>query len=338
MGSPARSSAIIALRALAAFALAACGAENARADEVAARAAPTGLVVHDADETLARWCAADSEGRLWLALPGGMRFELITSTTDAAIANPGDGAFHPFDPAQVRAALASVRFPIATVRAEIFLLPFPRRGGLESAAGPGLILLSPGVLEIPVEHQHSQLVHELGHVVHYQMLPDADVSGWSRYRSLRGIADASTYSASSPHADRPHEIFAEDFRALFGGALATYSGSIENATLAPPAAVAGLDAFMHGLAGSPATLSISVSPNPARGAIRFARPGPSSAVMDVFDVGGRRLATLSPSWDGSSSIWSWDGRAAGTAFRASGVCYARVRDRAASSVRVTLVP
>ena len=38
------------------------------------------------------------------------------------------------------------------------------------------------------------------------------------YLPLRGITDLNVYSDAAPHADRPHEIFAEDFRALFGNA------------------------------------------------------------------------------------------------------------------------
>ena len=48
------------------------------AHEVDASGAAQGLVIHDAASTLRNYCAADSEGRLWLTLPGGSRFELIT--------------------------------------------------------------------------------------------------------------------------------------------------------------------------------------------------------------------------------------------------------------------
>src|SRR5258707_5060384 len=133
---------------------------------------------------------------------------------------PGDGAFQAFDPAEVNAAMADVRFPLREVSAEVFILPYPRRASLESAAGPGLILLSPGVRMLSREHQHSEFVHELGHVVQYALLPDADGSGWAQYARMRGL-EPGVNSASAPHANRPHEIWAEDFRALFGGAAAT---------------------------------------------------------------------------------------------------------------------
>src|SRR5262245_6832592 len=202
------------------------------------------LVVHGPDEV--RSYCHDVDGATWLELPGGGRWELVTDPHDPAISNPGDGVFHPFDEAEVRAAIAALSYPLEGLAADIYLLPFPRRQGLESAAGPGLILLSPGVRALARERQQAEVAHELGHVVHYRHLPDADVPGWRRYRSLRGIEDETVYSPDAPHADRPHEIFAEDFRALFGGPLANYSGSIENPELTAPAAGAGLEALMGG--------------------------------------------------------------------------------------------
>ena len=117
-------------------------------------------------------------------------------------------------------------YPLDGVAADVFILPYPRRAGLTSAAGPGLILLSPGVYALPREQQHAEFVHELGHVVQYARLPDADADVVeTATAALRGITDVGRLLAPTPaHADRPHEIFAEDFRALFGGALATSTG------------------------------------------------------------------------------------------------------------------
>ena len=117
------------------------------------------------------------------------------------------------------------------------------------------------------EHQHAEFVHELGHVVQYALMPDPDQERWSRYRLLRGIEDAETFSSTSPHADRPHEIFAEDFRALFGGATANYSGSIENASLESPQRVAGLESFMRELVGPALVSTLQSYPNPSRRAV-----------------------------------------------------------------------
>ena len=310
----------------------------ARADEAGAAGAAEGLRIHSPAEVLERYCSRDSEDRLWLELPGGVRFELITTTSDPAIANPGDGAFHPFDESEVRAAMAGVRYPLAAIRADVFILPYPRRAGLESAAGPELIMLSPGVRRLTTAQQHAEFVHELGHVVQYALMPDSDEPRWNDYRRLRGIEDRTVYSASSVHANRPHEIFAEDFRALFGSELARYSGTIENPNLTPPTRVGGLERFLLELSGIwPTASRLAAYPNPSRGATRFTRSGGDAAPLDVFDAAGRRVATLEPTRKQGGIEWAWGGldgagRAVGT-----GVLFARVRGESAPPARLSIL-
>ena len=318
---------------LLAASLAVAFATASRADTVTSES-PAGLTIHGVEETLRDFCV-ERDGALWLVLPDGSRHELVTSTSDPVIVNPGDGSFHPFDEASVRSALAALRTPVAPLRADVFILPYPRRSGLESAAGPGVILLSPGVRPLTTEHQHAEFVHELGHVVHYSRMPDPAGTEWARYREVRGITDGGIYNAGAPHADRPHEIFAEDFRALIGGALANYSGTIENADLVPPAAVAGLDDFMRSIAaGSGPALPLACYPNPSRGAVSFSRSGGHTGALDVYDIGGRRVATLSPSGTGSLVTWRWDGRDATGQMVAAGTYFARTHE-ATASLRVT---
>ena len=315
-------------------------AAPALANELATSGVPTSgrIVIHDAQETLRDWCQLDTGGGLWLVLPGGMSFELVTSTADPAITNQGDGSFHAFDADEVSAALAAVRYPLDGMAADVFILPYPRRAGLTSAAGPGLILLSPGVYAVPREQQHAEFDHELGHVVQYARLPDLDVASWDRYRALRGITDLGVYSSQTPvHADRPHEIFAEDFRALFGGALANSTGNIENASLTPPVQVEGLADFMVALSGAPLTVTLGARPNPARGAVVFSRKGSGAVALDVFDLAGRRLATVAPEVGDGWQRWSWNGRDESGRRAGPGVVFARVRDGSAGA-RVTLLP
>lgn len=310
----------------------------AAANEVSASSLSTGIRIHDAAETLREYCTSDADGRTWLVLPGGRQFELVTSTGDPAIANPGDGAFHPFEAPVVGAALAAVRYPLGGLNVEIFLLPYPRREALESGAGPGLILLAPGVTPLAPEQQNAQLVHELGHVVQYQWMPDGD-DRWTDYRRRRGIEDTQRFSSTAMHADRPHEIFAEDFRALFGGSLATYSGSIENTELAYPMQVPGLTGFFLELsvpATSPALRLLGA--NPARSATQFAAGGREAAMLDLFDVSGRRIASLAATLTGADRRWTWDGRDERGGRVPPGVFLARVRDARGATTRFTWLP
>jgi hypothetical protein len=311
------------------FAITCLSVPSAWGYEVAASVpAVSGLRIHEPDEVLSRYCVQSGD-RLVLLLPGGASFELVTSVEDPAITNKGDGSFHPFPLAEVEAALHSVRYPLKGLNAEIFLLPYPRRSGLQSAAGPGVILLSPGVRELSREQVHAEVVHELGHVVHYALMPDVDQTNWGRYRELRGITDGDVYNAWGDHANRPHEIFAEDFRSLFGDGLANYSGSVENPSLPPPDSVSGLRGFMAGLqrAMAIAWAPAFAYPNPTRAAAALSVPaGPGGDQLDIFDVAGRRVRTLrSVRWDAGRWTYQWDGRTEDGLRVAPGAYLARLR-------------
>lgn len=327
------------LRGLAAsvLCLTLCAAAG-RASEVSAASGSSGIRIHSAAETLSGYCRW-VDGVLVFTVPGGSSWELVTSIDDPVIANRGDGAFHPFDPAQVEVALAGVRYPLDRISAEVFVLPYPRRLGLESAAGPGLILLSPGVREMSSAQQVAEFTHELGHVVQHVVMPDSDTESWSRYREMRGIDDASVYTSSAMHADRPHEIWAEDFRVLFGAQLANTAGTIENSELEYPTLVVGLTSFMASLASAPAKPgALAVLGSGARGAVRLARAGFAPAPLDLFDVSGRRLATVAPLADALGSTWLWDGRdAAGRDVRGA-VVFARARDGLGGTTRIVRLP
>ena len=217
------------------------------ADELWTGGAARGFVIHGPLETLQQYCKSDSQGTLWLELPGGSRFELVTSPYDSGVANPGDGSFHPFDEAEVRAALAQVKSSARGIHADVFLLPYPRRRGLDSAAGRELILLAPGVRPIPSEQQHSQFTHELGHVIQYALMPDHDSEQLAALpaaaRDHRRVG-----LLRRQHARRPA---ARDLRRGLPRAVRRcvrqLLGSIENSTLLEPERVAGLASFMEGL-------------------------------------------------------------------------------------------
>jgi hypothetical protein len=332
MNSPVR------LRTLALLAALAIGALQAGASELGAGARATGFRIHTAEETLAGYCAWNGN-TLVFTVPGGASWELVTSTTDAVISNPGDGEFHPFDATEVQRALDGVRYSLQRVAAEVFILPYPRRLGLDSAAGPGLILLSPGVRPMAPEQQQAEFTHELGHVVQYTLLPDADTEGWGLYRQLRGIQDAGVYGSGSAHANRPHEIFAEDFRALFGPQLANTAGTIENDLIAYPEQVTGLSVFMQSLAYAALRPgSLSLIGDGMRGAVSLARTGRAPVALDLFDVTGRRLATLAPQADAMGTTWVWDGRDASGHEVRGAVVFARARDGQGGTARIIRLP
>jgi len=185
--------------------------------------------------------------------------------------------------------------------------------------------------------------HELGHVYHRTFLPDSDTEGWDAYRRLRGIEDASVYNATAVHKNRPHEIFAEDFRFLFGGASANYSGGIENPDLALPDAVPGLDTFLLGLSDNPARgrrryasgpLLLFPNPTPAGATLSLGggtqSPGGAaevgSAMLDVVDVTGRLVARRRLD---EGTAMRWDGRMDGGGMAAPGLYFLRVTRGAA---------
>jgi hypothetical protein len=289
--------------------------------------------VHAPDDLLDQRIVVE-RGRTWLLAGPGLRYELVTDIRDPIIANKGDGAFHPMSVGAVVAALEEIRHDDAGLELEVFVLPYPRRAILDSSARRGMILLSPGVRPVSEFATHFTVAHEIGHVYQYAWMPDADTEAWRRYSALRGIEDGSVYSHGGSHENRPHEIFAEDFRYLFGGERANYSGTIENAELQLPGAVAGLESFVRELAGGrgprPARAVLTGTPNPFNPGteIRVAfdpEPPAGRATLQVIDIRGAVVRAL---YDGVPAArelrLAWDGRATDGRPIASGIYFARL--------------
>ena len=59
--------------------------------------------------------------------------------------------------------------------------------------------------------------------------------------------------------------------------------------------------------------------------------------LDLFDLAGRRLATVAPQVGDGSVRWYWDGRDESGRRAGPGVVFARARDGSAQA-RVTLLP
>ena len=99
-----------------------------------------------------------------------------------------------------------------------------------------------------------------------------------------------------------------------------------------------MPSFLHSLAESARPAVLAVLGNGSRGAVRLSRVGHAPAPLDLFDLAGRRLATVAPLGDALGSTWLWDGRdAAGREVR-SAVVFARVRDGLGGATRIVRLP
>lgn len=288
-----------------------------------------GVVVVSPQEILDYYTTVAPDGALLFTDRGGVTWRLIDDVDDPEITNPSVEGFFPMDTAEVLDALSALPMDfLLPADVPIFVLPFPRSGLLDSSADEHGIYLSPGMNPVPAETVHQVTTHEFGHIVHHRLLPDSDTKGWDDYRGLRGLEDDSVFHQAAAHAYRPHEIFAEDFRVLFGGALAAGDGSVENPELASPQYDSDLESFFLDLPlellGSTASVSFArvetqwtVSPNPVprNGRLELGAVGSRSDLdlveesranserAELFDAQGRRVLTLPLVADGAGR-WS----------------------------------
>lgn len=261
--------------------------------------------VHGPEQVLTERTSRSLTGALLFRDANGAFVRLVTSTDDPVISNRGDGTFHPVQVADVEAAIAAIPQPFTSpLDIDIFVLPYPRATCLDSSADSRAIYLSPGVYAYtdPAE-VHALVAHELGHAVHRLFLPDSDTAGWKTYLGLRGVGSDPRYHADAAHAFRPHELFAEDFRVLFGGALASANSRVENPEMSEPDLVPGLRSFIGGLAGvsDPAAIAENHTqsaapiawPNPVRQGETFHLAIDSPArrgIASLHDATGREVA------------------------------------------------
>lgn len=148
-----------------------------------------------------------------------LTWELVTHFNDPAVTNQGEGRFYPVNAATVASALAQLDPAIQSrLSGTIYILPYPRRDLMHSSSDGQAIYLSPTVVPATVEMVHFLLYHEIGHLVHRQLVPDTDRRGWAIYLEWAGIvADGNPRSLS---LRRLHEQFAEAFRLCFGSETA----------------------------------------------------------------------------------------------------------------------
>jgi hypothetical protein len=292
----------------------------------------------DVREHLIQWRGADAflviDGREW---------ELVTDPASPLVSSLGDGSFHPMDEVEVAAALrataASRHFSC-----RIMILPFPRQTPMRSSFENGVIVLSPGVRPVSAEHVHATVTHELGHLVQRELASEGSPS-WERYLDLRGLR-GSEYRRDAAHRNRPREIFAEDFRFLMGGALATSSGTIENPDLPLPDQVRGLPQWFESLLEDggtrererlPAPRSF---PNPFRGSseslhVQFSVDAASTGALTgtVYNAIGRRVRSLAGQRINSFTVeFRWNGRDEAGTRVSSGIYLVRWRENPTAGV------
>jgi hypothetical protein len=293
----------------------------------------------------------DASGRLIFELSGGTSYQFIDDIGDSQIMSKGDGSFHPMNVDWVIDALGNIDIPGASLnmRVTVYVLPFPRSGFLASSTCGSDVFLSPGVYEVNRYSMAFTVAHEVGHVFQQRYAPVSNAGAWPEYLTLRGIYHDPLYVNDSPRMNRPIEIFAEDFRYLFGGAEARYSGTIENPNISMPDRVSGLMEFFVSLVATeeivtteperPRALSLSNYPNPFNPSttIRVAFDDPASVAgreidLSIYRIDGSLVRNLYHGriMEDEYSI-RWDGKDAGGHEAASGLYLYSVRSGSRSA-------
>jgi hypothetical protein len=218
--------------------------------------------------------------------------------------------YHPMPTEVVVEAVSSIEYPIEGIEIDILILPAVRRDLPKSSAEGPVIFLSPGRVPYRSEHVHYTVAHEIGHIVQHSLMPRSRQDLWQAYAGIRGLS-LSELGSSGEHAWRMSEIFAEDFRVLFGGSHARCGGEVENHDITPPEDVEGLREFMLSLLEEWAGKTrVTVSPNPFQSSVVLRvlalDEGVDLGQVTVFNVMGRRLRRLEPA-PGSRMV-AWDGR------------------------------
>lgn len=262
------------------------------------------------------------------------------------------GRMTPFDEAVVRQAVQDLSGFFAAVDVEIFILPATPREVPGSFARRGAILLAPGTGPVDPITASSIVTHEMGHVLTWARL-DGAPARWDTYLDLRGL-DPAVNGPQASHADRAREILAEDIRFLFGGPLATASGTIENHTLTTPDRVPGLAAMLARFLAEPPTGLVTVAgyafPNPCNPLTTVEMTLPwdwdkdrtlaqAEPVLRIYDVRGALVRTVAGGRVANGRAAAcWDGTDGGGTAAASGhYIYVMTLDRLTARGSVTLI-
>lgn len=228
-----------------------------------------------------------------------------------------DNRFVSFDRDVVVEALAAMHGFDLDLNVNVYLLPATPAHVASSYASGNDIFLAPGLGVINASTQAYIVTHEMGHVL-TNVYMDNSSTRWDAYMQLRGLTNELN-GPNARHADRAREIVAEDFRFLFGGDLATSTGSIENHDLELPTRVDGLEDLMLSFLSEKAmpvstVASAMAYPNPCnpRTTIELALPAGAqvngSVRLSIYNVRGALLRTIDGGQiNGSSVSIVWNG-------------------------------
>ena len=229
-----------------------------------------------------------------------------------------ESRFVSFDRDIVVAALAEMSGFETEMNVNVYLLPATPTLVASSFAKNNNIYLAPGTGSIPASTQAYIVTHEMGHVI-TALFMDYSTARWDAYMQLRGL-DSELNGSAAGHADRAREILAEDFRFLFGGDLATSTGSIENHDLELPTEVNGLEELLSGFLAEKAMpesniASASAYPNPCnpRTTIAMALPNGlqvnGSVRLSIYNIRGALVQTIDGgqvTGNSASVVWNGD--------------------------------
>jgi len=224
--------------------------------------------------------------------------------------------WYPFARDEVVSALSAMRGFRTDVAVDVYILPTAPVDGGRSWSTRDAIFLVPGFGPVAPETVAYITTHEMGHVLTWAHI-DAYPDRWADYLELRGIAD-DKYATGGEHAWLPREILAEDLRFLFGGGLATITGSIENHDLLTPDQVPGLREllvdYLEDRTSGPAMARSCAFPNPCnpRTTIRMnlpaGTPGDVQADLRIYDIRGSLIRRLTGGQSGQGVVEiPWDG-------------------------------
>lgn len=262
--------------------------------------------IYSPQEISDQWTTLDKEG-IYLTHPAAGTVELT---------NDRDRMF-PFDQLEVVAALEAMHGFSTSVDVDVFILPtMPSKVG-SSFSRRNVIVLAPGSGPVDPSTQAYITTHEMGHVLTWAFI-DGQPARWKAYLDIREL-DTRSLQPDVIHANRAREILAEDIRALFGGPLATVSGSIENHDLLHPDRVDGLKKmlaeFLLGREMPPVQLASTAFPNPCnpRTTIEMVFPDGLDkegqlGVLRIFDIRGALVTTLTGGHVANNRLTiQWDG-------------------------------